>query len=109
MRTDIAEVLIDIEAQLRQLGLWDKIPPSAEALASTQPFCIDTLSFPQWLQFVFLPTIYGMLERGEALPERCAIAPMADEYFRGASLPAEPLIIALERVDALITGEDSPP
>ena len=50
MRTEIAEVLIDIEAQLRQLGLWDKIPPSTEALASTQPFCVDTLTLPQWLQ-----------------------------------------------------------
>ena len=32
MGTEIAEVLIDIEAQLRQLGLWDKIPPSSQAI-----------------------------------------------------------------------------
>ncbi len=74
MRTEIAEVLIDIEAQLRQLGLWQRIPPSTEALASTEPFCVDTLTLPQWLQFVFIPTIYRMLEAGEPLPERCGIA-----------------------------------
>ncbi len=104
MRTDVAEVLIDIEAQLRQLGLWDKIPPSSEALASTEPFCIDTLSLPQWLQFVFLPTLYQMLEEEQPLPQRCAITPMAEEYFRGAGLPVDELLAALQRVDDRLNG-----
>lgn len=103
MRTDIAEVLIDIEAQLRQLGLWDKIPPSGKALASHQPFCIDTLTLPQWLQFVFLPTLYQMLQDGEQLPERCGIAPMAEEFFRGSNLAVAELVEALEQVDELLS------
>ena len=83
MRTEVAEVLIDIEAQLRQLGQWHKVQPTAEALSSEEPFCVDTLTFTQWLQFIFLPTLYAMLEEGQALPQRCGIAPMAEEYFRG--------------------------
>ena len=105
MQTEIAEVLIDIEAQLRQLGLWDRIPPSSEALASEQPFCVDTLSLPQWLQFVFLPTLYQMLEDEQPLPERCGIAPMAEEYFRGSELPAGALIGSLEKIDDLLSVE----
>ena len=105
MRTEIAEVLIDIEAQLRQLGLWDKIPPSTEALASEQPFCVDTLTLPQWLQFVFLPTIYKMLEEGAPLPDRCGIAPMAEEFFRGSGLSYESLIELLEDIDELLSGK----
>jgi uncharacterized protein YqcC (DUF446 family) len=105
MRTDVAEVLIDIEAQLRQLGLWDRIPPASEALASTEPFCIDTLTLPQWLQFVFLPTLYRMLEEEQPLPERCAITPMAEEFFRGAGLPLEELLTALRRVDDLLSRD----
>ncbi|MGY8909754.1 MAG: YqcC family protein, partial [Flavobacteriales bacterium] len=54
MRTDVAEVLIDIESELRQLGLWDRQVPSNSALASSEPFCVDTLTLPQWLQFIFL-------------------------------------------------------
>lgn len=104
MRTDIAEVLIDIESELRQLGLWERIPPSSEALASDQPFCVDTLTLPQWLQFIFLPTVYGLLESGEALPERCGIAPMAEEFFRGAELPTTALEESLVRVDDLLSG-----
>ncbi|AQA17984.1 pseudouridine synthase [Halioglobus japonicus] len=102
MHTDIAEVLIDIEANLRQLGLWDKIPPSSEALASTEPFCVDTLTLPQWLQFIFIPTIYGMLEAQSPLPDKCSIAPMAEEFFRGTELSIDELIAALQRVDQLI-------
>ena len=60
--TEVAEILIDIEAQLRQIGQWDRLPPSREALASSQPFCVDTLTLPQWLQFIFLPTLYQILE-----------------------------------------------
>ena len=106
MRTEIAEVLIDIEAQLRQLGLWDRIPPSTEALASTQPFCVDTMTLPQWLQFVFLPTIYRMLEEEQTLPERCGIAPMAEEFFKGSGLATTELVDALEKVDILLSGDE---
>ena len=104
MQTEVAEVLIDIEAQLRQLGLWDKIPPSTEALASTQPFCVDTLSLPQWLQFVFLPRLYEMLEAGQPLPDRCGIAPMAEEYFRGLDLTADALLRSLVEIDELLSA-----
>lgn len=103
MRTEIAAVLIDIEAQLRQLGLWDKVSPGAAALASREPFCVDTLTFPQWLQFIFLPTLYRMLEAGEALPERSGIAPMAEEYFRGRGLRSVDLEAALRCIDELLT------
>ncbi len=104
MQTTIAEVLIDIEAQLRQLGMWDKIPPSSHALLSTEPFCVDTLTLPQWLQFIFIPTIYKMLEEQEELPERCGIAPMAEEFFRGTGLAIGELVASLERMDELLSA-----
>jgi len=105
MQTTIAEVLIDIEAQLRQLGMWDKIPPSSQALLSTEPFCVDTLTLPQWLQFIFIPTIYSMLEEQQPLPDRCGIAPMAEEFFRGTGLAIDELKASLEKMDELLSGE----
>ncbi|HSX51436.1 MAG TPA: YqcC family protein, partial [Cellvibrio sp.] len=44
----VAEVLIDIEKELRELRLWDSEMISEEALASEQPFAVDTMTFPQW-------------------------------------------------------------
>lgn len=105
MHIDVASVLIDIESELRQLSLWEQEPPSAEAMASTQPFAIDTLSFPQWLQFIFLPTMYQLIESNAQLPGQCGIAPMAEEYFRGGALPVAALIETLERVDELLCDE----
>ncbi|GAB5451065.1 MAG: YqcC family protein [Halioglobus sp.] len=105
LQTDIAATLIDIEAQLRQLDQWDHSPPPAAALASSQPFCFDTLTLPQWLQFVFLPRMYSLLETESELPRRCGIAPMAEEYFRGSGLACAELVVALERVDMLLSVE----
>lgn len=104
MRVAVAALLIDIEAELRQLDLWERQPPPAQAMASDQPFCFDTLTFPQWLQFVFLPTLYGLLDAGQPLPEKCGIAPMAQEYFRGSGLATGGLEQALRRIDALLSA-----
>ena len=102
-KIEIAAVLIDIEAELRRLALWESEPPSEEALASPQPFAIDTLTLPQWLQFIFLPRMYGLIETNDPLPTRCGIAPMAEEFFRGTNQPIAGLLDALERVDVLLS------
>jgi len=100
----VAELLIDIEAQLRQLGLWEREPPSPQALASDQPFSVDTLTLPQWLQFIFLPTLYRLLAEGQPLPGRCGIAPMAQEYFRGLALASATLEQTLLKMDQLLSA-----
>ena|SRR6187551_733851 len=101
----VAEVLIDIEKELRDLQLWDDEMISEEALASEQPFAIDTMTFPQWLQFVFLPRMYFMIERKMQLPGNCGIAPMAEQYFSVLALPSVPLVRQLQKVDELLTGQ----
>ncbi|HEY8569716.1 YqcC family protein [Microbulbifer sp.] len=96
---DIATLLLELEADLRVLSLWDAEPPSPAALASTEPFCVDTLTLPQWLQFVFLPRMSHMVELEMPLPQACGIAPMAEEFFRGSELPVAALIRKLEEID----------
>ena len=103
---EVAALLIDIEAQLRQLGLWERQSPPPEALASDQPFSVDTLTLPQWLQFIFLPTLYRLLAQGEPLPGRCGIAPMAQEYFRGLALASATLEQTLLKMDRILSGEE---
>ena len=101
---ELSSLLIDLEAQLRQLGLWQAESPPAEALASVEPFCIDTLSFPQWLQFIFLARIYSMISQQQPLPASCSIAPMAVEYFKGTEINAAALIAVLEQIDSLLSA-----
>ena len=101
----IAEVLIDIEKELRELQLWDSEMLSEEALASEQPFAVDTMTFPQWLQFIFLPRMYFLIEKNIQLPANCGIAPMAEEYFSVLNLPSLPLIMHLQKIDALLSRQ----
>ena len=78
----LADILLRIEAEMRINSLWANETPSFHALDSIQPFCIDTLSFQQWLQFVFLPKMKRVLEEGLQFPSSCDIAPMASESFK---------------------------
>ena len=99
----VAEILIDIEKELRELRLWEFEAPSAEALASTQPFAIDTLNFPQWLQFIFIPRLYMIVGQRTPLPNVSGVKPMAEEYFRVRTLNSAALIMYLERMDKLLS------
>ena len=105
-RSEIAAQLIDLEAGLRQLDLWSEVLPAAGALQSEQPFSLDSLEFEEWLQFIFLPTIYAVLDSGGTLPERCAIAPMAEETIGKKPLMTEALMVTLRDLDRLITDAD---
>lgn len=77
----IADVLLEVEAALRTGGKWEAAEPPAEALSSATPFCIDTLSFEQWLQWVFLPRMRHILEQSRPLPRKSRIFPYAQEYL----------------------------
>lgn len=99
----VAEILIDIEKELRELQLWDFDMPSEEALLSTQPFAIDTLTFPQWLQFIFIPRLYVLIEQRAPLPSVSGVASMAEEYFQVLNLHSAPLISHLHKVDKLLS------
>ena len=99
----VAEILIDIEKELRELRLWEFESPSEEALLSTQPFAIDTLNFPQWLQFIFIPRLYFMVEQRSPLPDVSGVKPMAEEYFFVLNLNSANLIAHLDRIDNLLS------
>lgn len=101
----VGETLMDIEKELRDLQLWEFEFPSEEALASTQPFAIDTLNFPQWLQFIFIPRLYMMIEQRMPLPSVSGVKPMAEEYFQVLNLNSAALILHLERMDNLLSTQ----
>ncbi|MDO9624445.1 MAG: YqcC family protein [Pseudomonas sp.] len=98
----IAQQLLLIERELRLQGWWDDQAPSDQALASQQPFCVDTLAFEQWLQWIFLPRMKHLLESDAPLPEACGIQPMAEQVYGGRSKQARMLISLLGELDQLI-------
>jgi len=99
----LAQALFDLERELRELDLWQSRKPPESALASTQPFAVDTLAFYQWLQFLFIPRLMRLVEYRAPLPDSCSVAPMAEEFFRPRVETGEKVIAVLERIDWLIT------
>lgn len=102
--TSLYRLLDAIEAELHTLQEWRLTPPTAEALASTAPFCVDTMTLPEWLQFVFLPRMRWLLDNSQPLPGQCGIAPMAEEYFRPRSKDGRLLIRLLLQADQILAG-----
>ena len=78
---EIANQLLLIERELRVQGWWSSVAPSAQALASVEPFAVDTLDFEQWLQWIFLPRMKTILENDLPLPNASGILAMAEMVY----------------------------
>lgn len=101
----LTQALRVLESHLRQLGWWQASAPSAEALASSQPFALDTLSLPQWLQFIFIPRLTMLIATQQPLPAACGVAPMVEHYCATlADKPAE-LIACVDAIDQLLSQQ----
>ncbi len=98
----IADVLLEVEANLRTSGKWEQEPPDSRDLSSIQPFCIDTLSFEQWLQWIFLPRMKGIIEQQKPLPAKSGIYVYAHESLRNSDVATSCLLKLIKRFDDLI-------
>lgn len=99
----VIDVLLELEAELRRLGWWEEKQPPARAVASQQPFCMDQLSFEQWLQWVFLPRMKTIIETGQPLPAQSGIFVYAEECLRHKGSRPAHLLALIQRFDELVT------
>ena len=104
MHSKVADLLLQIEQALRELELWSDKTPTSEQLMSSEPFCLDTLTFPEWIQFVFIEKLNDIIEQGTELPMNSSIAPMAEEFFRGADLNVKNLVELMGAFDQLVSN-----
>jgi uncharacterized protein YqcC (DUF446 family) len=99
-------VVVDaLESTLRRMRLWEQERPSADLLASTQPFSFDTLRFHQWLQWLLIPRIRQILDGDGVLPTLSAIHPYAEECAADLGDDPRELLFLIEHFDALIRRE----
>ncbi|MDG9671746.1 YqcC family protein [Hahella sp. CR1] len=102
---ELADVLLGLEMELRNLGLWRKDQPHEEALASVTPFCADTLEFHEWLQFIFIERMKVIVEfRAPMPPMRSGIEPAAEMAYQGQLGKVAGLLASLRKVDEAINN-----
>lgn len=91
-----------IEAELKAAGLWQEEPLRPEQYEFSQAFAMDTMSFAQWLQFVFLQRVREAIAEN-AFPSRSMVAAQAVRKFDTVPNAGE-VVSALAEFDALIEG-----
>lgn len=77
----LAKLLL-VEDEMKNIGLWQSEPPCDGAFESKEPFCIDTMSAHEWLQWVLIPRLSAMIESGVELPRAFSISPYYEEAFK---------------------------
>ncbi|MCD9496530.1 YqcC family protein [Photobacterium carnosum] len=76
------QLLTQLENILQHHHYWETITPESQALASTEPFAIDTLDCHQWLQWIFIPKLHYLIVQRLPLPTQFAISPYVEEAMK---------------------------
>lgn len=99
MSRPISVLLDEIQALMIRDGRWQSMAPSAEAMMSTDPFCINSMDFLEWLQWVYLARLQAILDVGGALPIGAQVAPYAEEALKTEGAKVTALIALVRELD----------
>lgn len=95
----VLEKLGEIEAEMRQIGWWQNEPLKPEQYQFHTAFAMDTMSFSQWLQFVFIPKVKEAAKANQ-FPAKSQVGAQAVREFD--TIPdASRLVTLLIEFDAL--------
>ncbi|HVU12463.1 MAG TPA: YqcC family protein [Phototrophicaceae bacterium] len=70
-----------IEAEMKRIGFWQDTPLKPEQYDFRAAFAGDTMAFPQWLQFIFLPRVRDIIARRGQFPPSSQVAAYAIREF----------------------------
>jgi uncharacterized protein YqcC (DUF446 family) len=102
----VEQTLEQINQEMIRLDLWQSTMPSEEALQSNEPFCCDTLTFTQWLEFILLPKMGMLIASDLPLPDKLLILPMAQESFKQVDFDSERLLALIAKLDSLFAANN---
>jgi uncharacterized protein YqcC (DUF446 family) len=88
-----------IEAEMRRIGMWQQEPLAPEQYDFRAAFAMDTMSFPQWLQFIFIPNVRAAARQNK-FPAGSHVAAKAVREFDTVPDTSQ-LITLLSEFDAL--------
>ena len=92
--------LQQLEQVLKTVQLWQETSPSPAELSSTLPFCLDTLTLSQWLQFIFIPRVQHLLDQQLPIPAM-AITPYAEQVLPAHNRDYSLLLQQLRDIDGI--------
>lgn len=102
MRARIVELLDQCQQLLERRGRWETQPPAPEKMMSTEPFSVDTLTFIEWLQWIYIARLRAILEAQGALPSGAQVAPYAEEALKNEPGDWVDLVSLIRQLDQLL-------
>ena len=103
MTHNVAQLLDNVQRAMERASVWQTQPPAPEKLMSTAPFSVDTLSFLEWLQWIYVARLRALLDANAALPQGAQVLPYAEEALRvsGDNIPG--LLTLIEQLDEALS------
>lgn len=98
--TAVLKKIEEIEAEMKKIGFWQENPLPDEKYGFEQAFGADTMTFPQWLQFVLAPRVHQIIAENGNFPGSSMVAVQAAAVF-AENEKARDLIKLLAEFDAL--------
>ena len=99
LQHDVLRYAGRIEAEMRRIGFWQSEPLRPEQMEFTQAFAMDTMTYAQWLQFIFLPRVREAAAANQ-FPSSSSVGTQAVREF-DTSPEAGDLTTLLAEFDAL--------
>ncbi len=99
--TLIKKSLEALEKALKSAQLWDSNMPTPAQLSSREPFCVDTLAFEQWLQWVFIPKLSALISSPNfaGMPNQSDTHTMAEYAFKDYEQDTSAICSLIKRID----------
>src|SRR5215469_9481597 len=99
LQQNVSRYADEIEGEMRSNGMWQDQPLRPGQLNFQQAFGMDTMTFTQWLQFVFLPRVRESVAANR-FPQSSSVGTQAVREFDG-NTEADRLVTLLSEFDAL--------
>lgn len=104
IHAQIARKIAQIEAEMKAIGYWQFEPLPDQAFDFHQAFAMDTMTFPQWLQFVLIPRVAGIVEQQGDFPSESMVGTQAIREFDGDETSSQ-LASLLSEFDEIINRQ----
>lgn len=104
---DMEFLLSILQLEMQKIGFWEdeEKKPEAYKLQSKEPFCIDYLSFSQWLQWVYIKKMREFIKIFGKLPTQSGLLAIAEEAWKGEELKCRKLLLIVECLDLIVLNK----
>src|SRR5215469_17846720 len=101
-RQEVQARLEAIISEMKRAGLWQDQPLAPEQYNFSRAFAMDTMSYSQWLQFIFIPRVTELLRTSGEFPSSSSVGAQAIREFDGYP-EAQGLVTLLCEFDSIFS------